>query len=65
MINIEKTQVLPINVAQGFAEDIAETGFSTVKNLKILGLDISENFDLEDTNFNRLMVKIRGMAILI
>ena len=33
MINVEKTQVLPINVAQGFAEDIAETGFSIVKNL--------------------------------
>ena len=58
MINVEKTQVLPINVALGFAEDIAETG-----NLTILGLDISKNIDLEETNFNRLTVKFRGMAI--
>jgi len=34
-----------------------------VKNLTILGLDISENFDLEETNFNKLMVKIRVMAL--
>ena len=61
IINAEKTQVLPINVTQDFAENIAETGFSIVKNLTILGLDISENF--EETNFNKLMVKIRGMAI--
>ena len=63
IINAEKTQVLPINVTQDFAENIAETGFSIVKNLTILGVDISENFDLEETNFNKLMVKIRGMAI--
>ena len=61
IINVEKTQVLPINVTQDLAENIAETGFSIVKNLTILGLDISENF--EETNFNKLMVKIRGMAL--
>ena len=63
IINVEKTQVLPINVTQDFAENIAKTGFSIVKNLTILGLDISENFDLEETNFNKLMVKIRGMSL--
>ena len=62
-INVEKTQVLPINVTPDFAENIAETGFSIVKNLTILGLDISENFHLEETNFNKLMVKIRGMSL--
>ena len=41
-------------------ENIAVTGFSIVKNLTILGLDISENFE---TNFNKLMVKIRGMVL--
>ena len=30
IINVEKTQVLPINVTQDFAENIAETGFSIV-----------------------------------
>ena len=34
-----------------------------MKNLTILGLDISENFDLEETNFNKLLVKIRGMSL--
>ena len=34
-----------------------------MKNLTILGLDTSENFDLEETNFNKLMVKIRGMSL--
>ena len=34
-----------------------------VKNLTILGLDISKNFDLEETNFNKLMLKIRGMSL--
>ena len=34
-----------------------------MKNFTILGLDISENFDLEETNFNKLMVKIRGMSL--
>ena len=63
IINVEKTQVLPINVTPDFAENIAETGFSIVKNLTILGLDISENFDLEETNFNKLIVKIRGMLL--
>ena len=63
IINVEKTQVLPINVTQDFAENIAETGFSIVKNLTILGVDISENFDLEETNFYKLMVKIRGMVL--
>ena len=61
--NVEKTQVLPINVTQDFAENIAEPGFSIVKNLTILGLDISKNLDLEETNFNKLMVKIRGMSL--
>ena len=28
-----------------------------------MGLDISENFDLEETNFNKLIVKIRGMSL--
>ena len=28
-----------------------------------MGLDISKNFDLEETNFNKLMVKIRGMLL--
>ena len=63
IINIEKTQVLPINVSPNFSENIAETGFSIVKNLTILGLDISEIFYLEETNFNKLMVKIRGMLL--
>ena len=62
MINVEKTQILPINVSPNFAEYIAETGFSIVKKLTILGLDITENFHLEETNFNKLMVKIRGMS---
>ena len=44
IINVEKTQVLPINVSPNFARNIAETGFSIEKNLTILGLDISENF---------------------
>ena len=60
IINVEKTQVLPINVTQDLAENIAVTGFSIVKNLTILGLDKSENFE---TNFNKLMVKIRGMVL--
>jgi len=34
-----------------------------VKNLTILGLDISEIFHLEETNFNKLMVKIRGISL--
>ena len=34
-----------------------------MNNLTILGLDIGENFDLEETNFNKLMVKIRGMSL--
>ena len=34
-----------------------------VKNLTISGLDISENFDLGETNFNKLMVKIRGTSL--
>ena len=55
--------MLPINVSPNFARNIAETGFSIVKNLTILGLDISENFHLEETNFNKLMVKIRGMSL--
>ena len=63
ILNVEKTQVLPINVSPNFAGNIAETGFSIVKNLTILGLDISENFHLEETNFNKLMVKIRGMSL--
>jgi len=63
IINVEKTQVLPINVSPNFAENIAETGFSIVKNLTILGLDISEIFHLEETNFNKLMVKIRGISL--
>ena len=62
-INVEKTQVLPINVSPNFAGNIAGTGFSIVKNLTILGLDISENFHLEETNFNKLMVKIGGMSL--
>ena len=62
-INVEKTQVLPINVSPNFAGNIAETGFSIVKNLTILGLDVSENFHLEETNFNKLMVNIRGMSL--
>ena len=40
IINVEKTQVLPINVTPAFAENIAETGFCIMKNLTILGLDI-------------------------
>ena len=63
MINVEKTQILPINVSPNFAEYIAETGFSIVKKLTILGLDITENFHSEETNFNKLMVKIRGMSL--
>ena len=41
-------------------ENIAVTGFSIVKNLTILGLDKSENLDLEETNFNKLMEKLEG-----
>ena len=62
VINVEKTQVLPINVTQDFAENIAVTGFSIVNTLTILGLDICENFDLEESNFNKIIVKIRAMA---
>ena len=39
-------------------------GIMTESNIiTIFGLDISENFDLEETNFNKLMVKIRGMLL--
>ncbi len=62
VINVEKTQVLPINVTQDFAENITVTGFSIVNTLTILGLDICENFDLEESNFNKIIVKIRAMA---
>ena len=34
-----------------------------MKKLTILGLDISEIFHLEETNFNKLMVNIRGMSL--
>ena len=33
-------------------------------NLTLLGLDISETFHLVDTNFNKLMVKIKGMSLI-
>ena len=63
IINVEKTQVLPINVLPDFSMRISETGFSIVKDLTILGVNISENYDQEDTNFNKLISKIRSMSI--
>ena len=62
-INVEKTNVLPINVSQDFENEIRTTGFTIVKKITILGLEISETFDQDQTNFNKLLSKIRGMAI--
>ena len=62
-INVEKTNILPINVSNNFENEIRTTGFSIVSKITILGLEISANFDQDQANFNKLLSKIRGMAI--
>ena len=48
-INVEKTNILPINVSNNFENEIRVTGFSIVNKITILGLDISADFDQEQT----------------
>ena len=62
-INVDKTQILPLNVSNDFEDRIRATGFSLVNKLTILGVEISENFELDQTNFNKLFNRIRGMSL--
>ena len=62
-INVEKTNILPINVSENFKNEIRATGFSIVDKITILGLEISTNVDLEQANFNKLLSKIRGSSL--
>ena len=62
-INVEKTNVLPINVSPEFENEIRVTGFTIVKKITILGLEISETFEQDQVNFKKLLSKIRGMSI--
>jgi len=57
--NIEKTSIMLLNSRPEQIKDIEQVGFKTVREVKILGLDIDNNLRCLDTAHDKTVIKMR------